>query len=315
MQVVYPRNALNDRKVRRMFTNPTVLFIQVMNSVSLAMNLFIIAAGLTLIFGVLRIVNFAHGAFYMVGAYVALSILRVTGDTDLGFLLGVLGSGVVMGAIAFVVERGLLSRLYDKEHMLQLLFTFALVLVIKDIVKMIWGTGQYSIGAPPFLRGAVNLGITYYPKYMLFLCALGPIIAIAIWFFMERTRWGRILRAAREDRVMLNALGTDVKMVYSGVFVTGAALAAMGGALAAPRSAVDPGMDALVIIDAFIIVIIGGLGSLLGSFVGALILGFLTVMGSIYLGEWVIVASYVMMVVILLVRPWGLFGKADEERH
>jgi len=298
-----------------MFTNPTVLFIQVMNSVSLAMNLFIIAAGLTLIFGVLRIVNFAHGAFYMVGAYVALSILRVTGDTDLGFLLGVLGSGVVMGAIAFVVERGLLSRLYDKEHMLQLLFTFALVLVIKDIVKMIWGTGQYSIGAPPFLRGAVNLGITYYPKYMLFLCALGPIIAIAIWFFMERTRWGRILRAAREDRVMLNALGTDVKMVYSGVFVTGAALAAMGGALAAPRSAVDPGMDALVIIDAFIIVIIGGLGSLLGSFVGALILGFLTVMGSIYLGEWVIVASYVMMVVILLVRPWGLFGKADEERH
>lgn len=315
MQVVYPRNALNDRKVRCMFTNPTVLFIQVMNSVSLAMNLFIIAAGLTLIFGVLRIVNFAHGAFYMVGAYVALSILRVTGDTDLGFLLGVLGSGVVMGAIAFVVERGLLSRLYDKEHMLQLLFTFALVLVIKDIVKMIWGTGQYSIGAPPFLRGAVNLGITYYPKYMLFLCALGPIIAIAIWFFMERTRWGRILRAAREDRVMLNALGTDVKMVYSGVFVTGAALAAMGGALAAPRSAVDPGMDALVIIDAFIIVIIGGLGSLLGSFVGALILGFLTVMGSIYLGEWVIVASYVMMVVILLVRPWGLFGKADEERH
>ncbi|WP_026155475.1 branched-chain amino acid ABC transporter permease [Paracoccus sp. N5] len=298
-----------------MFTNPTVLFIQVMNSVSLAMNLFIIAAGLTLIFGVLRIVNFAHGAFYMVGAYVALSILRVTGDTDLGFLLGVLGSGVVMGAIAFVVERGLLSRLYDKEHMLQLLFTFALVLVIKDIVKMIWGTGQYSIGAPPFLRGAVNLGITYYPKYMLFLCALGPIIAIAIWFFMERTRWGRILRAAREDRVMLNALGIDVKMVYSGVFVTGAALAAMGGALAAPRSAVDPGMDALVIIDAFIIVIIGGLGSLLGSFVGALILGFLTVMGSIYLGEWVIVASYVMMVVILLVRPWGLFGKADEERH
>lgn len=298
-----------------MFTNPTILFIQVMNSFSLAMNLFIIAAGLTLIFGVLRIVNFAHGAFYMVGAYVALSILRVTGDTNLGFLLGVLGAGVVMGAIAFVVERGLLSRLYDKEHMLQLLFTFALVLVIKDVVKIVWGSGQYSIGAPPFLRGALNLGISYYPKYALFLCAMGPIIAIAIWFFMERTRWGRILRAAREDRVMLNALGTDVKLVYSGVFVTGAALAAVGGALAAPRSAVDPGMDALVIIDAFIIVIIGGLGSLLGSFVGALILGFLTVMGSIYLGEWVIVASYVMMVVILLVRPWGLFGKADEERH
>lgn len=302
-------------RCNRMFANPMILFIQVMNSLSLAMNLFIIAAGLTLIFGVLRIVNFAHGAFYMVGAYIALSILRVTGDTNLGFLLGVLGAGALMGAMAFVVERGLLSRLYDKEHMLQLLFTFALVLVIKDLVKMIWGSGQYSIGAPPFLRGAVNLGISHYPKYALFLCVMGPIIAVAIWFFMERTRWGRILRAAREDRVMLNALGTDVKLVYSGVFVTGASLAAMGGALAAPRSAVDPGMDSLVIIDAFIIVIIGGLGSLLGSFVGALILGFLTVMGSIYLKEWVIVASYVMMVVILLVRPWGLFGKADEERH
>lgn len=302
-------------RCNRMFANPMILFIQVMNSLSLAMNLFIIAAGLTLIFGVLRIVNFAHGAFYMVGAYIALSILRVTGDTNLGFLLGVLGAGALMGAMAFVVERGLLSRLYDKEHMLQLLFTFALVLVIKDLVKMIWSSGQYSIGAPPFLRGAVNLGISHYPKYALFLCVMGPIIAVAIWFFMERTRWGRILRAAREDRVMLNALGTDVKLVYSGVFVTGAALAAMGGALAAPRSAVDPGMDSLVIIDAFIIVIIGGLGSLLGSFVGALILGFLTVMGSIYLKEWVIVASYVMMVVILLVRPWGLFGKADEERH
>lgn len=302
-------------RCNRMFANPMILLIQVMNSLSLAMNLFIIAAGLTLIFGVLRIVNFAHGAFYMVGAYVALSILRVTGDSNLGFLLGVLGAGALMGAMAFVVERGLLSRLYDKEHMLQLLFTFALVLVIKDLVKMIWGSGQYSIGAPPFLRGAVNLGISPYPKYALFLCVMGPIIAVAIWFFMERTRWGRILRAAREDRVMLNALGTDVKLVYSGVFVTGAALAAMGGALAAPRSAVDPGMDSLVIIDAFIIVIIGGLGSLLGSFVGALILGFLTVMGSIYLKEWVIVASYVMMVVILLVRPWGLFGKADEERH
>lgn len=286
-----------------------------MNSLSLGMNLFIIAAGLTLIFGVLRIVNFAHGAFYMIGAYVAFSILQLTGETNIGFALGVVGAALVMGVVAFFVERGLLARLYDKDHMLQLLFTFALVLIIKDIVKMIWGSGQFSISTPPALSGAVNLGISYYPTYMLFLLVAGPVIAIALWYAMERTRWGRVVRAARLDREMLSALGTDVKLVYSAVFVIGSMLAAVGGALAAPRSAVDPGMDALIIIDCFVIVVIGGLGSLAGSFVGALILGFLTIFGSFYLQEWVIVASYVMMVVILLVRPWGLFGKSDEERH
>lgn len=298
-----------------MFSNPMIVFIQVMNSLSLSMNLFIIAAGLTLIFGTLRVVNFAHGAFYMVGAYVAFSIIQLTGNTNTGFFLGVVGAALVMGAVAFVVERGFLTRLYDKDHMLQLLFTFALVLIIKDVVKMIWGNGQFSIATPPALSGAVNLGISYYPTYMLFLLIVGPIIAIALWYGMERTRWGRIVRAARLDREMLSALGTDVKLVYSAVFIIGSMLAAVGGALAAPRSAVDPGMDALIIIDCFVIVIIGGLGSLVGSFIGALILGFLTIFGSFYLQEWVIVASYVMMVAILLVRPWGLFGKSDEERH
>lgn len=298
-----------------MFSNPMIVFIQVMNSLSLSMNLFIIAAGLTLIFGTLRIVNFAHGAFYMIGAYVAFSIIQVTGNTDFGFFLGLVGAALAMGAVAFFVERGFLARLYDKDHMLQLLFTFALVLIIKDVVKIIWGNGQFSIATPPALSGAVNLGISYYPTYMLFLLIVGPIIALALWYGMERTRWGRIVRAARLDREMLSALGTDVKLVYSAVFVIGSMLAAVGGALAAPRSAVDPGMDALIIIDCFVIVIIGGLGSLVGSFVGALILGFLTIFGSFYLQEWVIVASYVMMVIILLIRPWGLFGKSDEERH
>ncbi|RJF86312.1 branched-chain amino acid ABC transporter permease [Oleomonas cavernae] len=297
-----------------MFSNPTVLFIQVMNSISLGMNLFIIAAGLTLMFGVLRIVNFAHGAFYMIGAYAAYSVIQATGDTNAGFFLGILGAAAIMGAAAFLVER-LLARLYDKEHMLQLLFTFALVMIIKDLVKMIWGSGQYSIAAPPFLRGAIDLGVSHYPAYMLFLCLVGPVIAVVLWFFMERTRWGRIVRAARLDREMLGALGTDVKRVYSTVFIVGSMLAAVGGALAAPRSAVDPGMDSLVIIDAFVVVIIGGLGSLLGSFVGALALGLVTIFGSFFLQEWVIVAVYVMMVVVLMIRPWGLFGKPEQERH
>ena len=298
-----------------MFTNPTFMAIQVLNSLSLAMNLFIIASALTLIFGVLRIVNFAHGAFYMIGAYVLYSVVGSFGETDLGFWTGVIAAGVVMAAVAYVVERFLLSRLYDKEHLLQLLFTFALVLIIKDAVIIIWGAPQYSVSFPPMLSGAVNLGITYYPTYLLFLCILGPLVAIGLWLGLEKTRWGRILRAARLDREMLGALGTDVTKVFSAVFVIGAAMAAIGGALAAPRVAVDPGMDALVIIDCFIIVIIGGIGSLWGSFVGALILGFLTVFGTLIFREWEIVLVYVMMIGVLLVRPWGLFGQPEAERH
>ncbi|MGE0584800.1 MAG: branched-chain amino acid ABC transporter permease, partial [Flavobacteriaceae bacterium] len=297
-----------------MFTNPMFMSIQVLNSLSLAMNLFIIASALTLIFGVLRIVNFAHGAFYMVGAYVLYSVLREIGETNLGFVGGVLAAGVVMATVAYVVERFMLSRLYDKEHLLQLLFTFALVLIIKDVVVIIWGPLQYSVSVPPMLSGAVDLGIAIYPTYSLFLCILGPLVAIGLWLGLEKTRWGRILRAARLDREMLGALGTDVTKVFSAVFVIGAAMAAIGGALAAPRIAIDPGMDSLVIIDCFIIVIIGGIGSLWGSFIGALILGFLTVFGTLIFGEWEIVLVYLMMIGVLLVRPWGLFGQPEAER-
>ncbi len=298
-----------------MLSNPTVLFIQVMNSISLGMNLFIIAAGLTLVFGVLRIVNFAHGSFYMIGAYVAYSIIQRSGATNLGFVAGVLGSALIMGIIAFFVERLLLARLYGREHMLQLLFTFALVLISQDAVKLIWGAEQYSISSPPMLSGVANLGFVRYPMYLLALAVIGPVIALGLWWSIEKTRWGRIVRASRLDREMLGALGTDVKRVYSTVFVAGAMLAAVGGALAGPRSVVDLGMDSLTILDCFVIVVIGGLGSLLGSFVGALILGFLTVFGSLFLNEWVIVLVYIAMVAILLIRPWGLFGKSEEERH
>ena len=298
-----------------MFTNPTFMFIQVMNSFALGMNLFIIAAGLTLIFGVLRVVNFAHGAFYMVGAYVLMTATNLMGDTNTGFFIGVVAAALVMGVIAFFIERFLLSHLYDKEHLLQLLFTFALVLIFKDLVKMVWGPLQHSISYPPAFKGAVNLRISYYPAYMLFLSVVGPILAIGLWLALEKTRWGRLIRAARLDREMLSALGTDVKLVFSAVFVFGSMLAAMGGALAAPRIAVDPGMDGLIIIDCFIIVIIGGLGSLWGSFVGALILSTLTVFGTLIFHEWEIVLVYIMMLVVLLIRPWGLFGHPDEERH
>lgn len=286
-----------------------------MNSLSLGMNLYIIAVGLTIIFGVLRIVNFAHGAFYMIGAYVLLSVSQWTGGSDVGFWTGVVAAPVVMGFVAYFIERTLLRRLYDKEHSLQLLFTFALVLIIKDVVRIIWGPGQFSVSYPPMLSSAVNLGITYYPAYLVFLCITGPLIAILLSAVLEKTRWGRIISAARLDREMLNALGTDVNLVLVGVFVFGSMLAALGGALAAPRVSADPGMDSLIIVDCFIIVIVGGLGSLWGSFVGALCLSFLRIFGALFLAEWEIVLIYGLLVLVLLVRPWGLFGKPEAERY
>lgn len=298
-----------------MLANPVFLFIQVMNSLALGMNLFIIAAGLTLIFGILRIINFAHGSFFMFGAYTILSMTQYFGAGSFSFWAGVIAAAIVLAAIAYLIEHFFLRHLYDKEHLLQLLFTFALVLIFGDVAKFIWGTQQHSVSYPPGLDGAVNLGISYYPSYLLFLCVLGPCIAVIMWLVIDKTRWGRIIRAARQDREMVSALGINVKKLFSVVFIVGAALAGIGGALAAPRIAVEPGMDATIIIECFIIIIIGGLGSMWGCFLGALILGFVSIFSTVLIGEWDVVMIYVMMVVILLWRPWGLLGKSEEERH
>ena len=294
-----------------MFSQPAFLLVQVLNSVSLGMNLFIIAAGLTLIFGVLRVINFAHGAFYMIGAYVCYSALAATGS----FWAGVLGAALALAALAWLVERFLLKHLYGREPLMQLLFTFALVLILGDAAKLVWGTDQYSVSYPAGLDGAADLGPAYFPQYLLFLCVLGPVVAALMWLTLAKTRWGRLVRAATEDREMLAALGVNVPLVYTSVFVAGSVLAGVGGALAAPRAALTPGMDATIIVECFIVVIIGGLGSLWGSFLGALILGFVIVFGAVLVPEAEIVLPYLLMLVLLLWRPRGLFGHpATEER-
>lgn len=294
-----------------MFANPAFLFTQVLNAFSLGMNLFLIAVGLTLIFGVLRIVNFAHGAFFMLGAYICYSTVQWVGGRGVAFWLGVAAAGVVLALLAWGVERGLLRRLYDRDPLTQLLFTFALVLILGDAAKMVWGTEQYSVPYPAGLDRAVDLGLVFYPRYLLFLCAAGPLVALGLWFVLARTRWGRIVRAATQDREMLSALGVDVTRVYAAVFAAGSALAGIGGALAVPRLALSPGMDATLIVECFIVVIIGGLGSLWGSFVGALALGFVTVFGAVLLPEWEIVLTYLLMLAVLLWRPWGLWGRPE----
>ncbi|NQV58762.1 MAG: branched-chain amino acid ABC transporter permease, partial [Alphaproteobacteria bacterium] len=264
-----------------MLTNPTFLFYQFMNSISLGMNIFIIAAGLSLILGVLRVINFAHGAFFMVGAYVCWTTVTYLDGVTGNFWIGVVAAAVVLGLVAFVIERGLLHYLYGREHLTQLLFTFSIVLIVGDVAKMIWGTDQYNVPYPQGLGGAVDFGFAIYPSYPLLLCGIGVAVAVGMWLALSKTRWGRVIRAATQDREMLSALGMNVPMVYTGVFVIGSALAGLGGALAAPRVAVSPGMDATIIIECFIVVIIGGLGSLWGSFLGALALGFVTMFGTV----------------------------------
>ena len=290
-------------------SNPTFLYFQIFNSLSMGMNYFIIAAGLSLIFGVLRVINFAHGAFFMFGAY---TVFTVGQDWGLGFWSGVVGAALFLAAIALVLEKSLFQFIYDKEHLMQLLLTFAIVLILGDVAKVIWGTDQYSVSYPSGLDGAWNLGFIFYPSYRLVLCVIGPLILIALWYFTERTRWGRLTKAATQDREMLAALGINVPVIYTSVFIIGSALAGVGGALAAPYNSPVPGMDVFIIVECFVIVIIGGLGSLWGTFLGALIFGFVFNFGSVIVPNWQDVFAFLLLLVVLLIRPWGLFGKPEQ---
>jgi len=293
-----------------LLSNPQFAFIQLMNSLSMGMNFFIIAAGLSLIFGVLKVINFAHGAFYMFGAYLCYSITETMG---LNFFWGVIGAAAGLAILSFLIERSLFRFVYDKEHLMQLLLTFALVLILGDLAKIIWGTDQYSVSYPESLSGATNLGFAYYPSYRLLLCILGPVIFLSLWLFIERTRWGRVTKAATQNREMLAALGINVPIIYTGIFILGSALAGIGGALAAPFNSPTPGMDAVIIVECFVIVIIGGLGSLWGTFVGALIYGFVFNFGSVIIPNAQDIFAFLILLVVLLIRPWGLFGKPEIE--
>ena len=308
----FVRTEMGSPGLATLLSNPSFAFIQLMNSLSMGMNFFIIAAGLSLIFGVLKVINFAHGAFYMFGAYITYSVTQTIG---LNFFWGVLASAVGLAFLSAIIERSLFRFVYDKEHLMQLLLTFALVLILGDLAKIIWGTDQYSVSYPESLSGASNLGIAYYPSYRLLLCALGPIIFLALWLFIERTRLGRLTKAATQNREMLAALGINVPMIYTCVFIAGSALAGIGGALASPFNSPTPGMDTVIIVECFVIVIIGGLGSLWGTFIGALIYGFVFNFGSVIVPNGQDVFAFLILLVVLLIRPWGLFGRPETEGH
>jgi branched-chain amino acid transport system permease protein len=281
------------------------LLTQTVNALSQAALLFFLGVGLTLIFGIMRIVNFAHGALYMLGAFVGYSLARWSGS----FWLAMAAAPVLVGLLGALFELGILRRLYRRDAHAFLMVTFGLALVLGEVVRLTWGTDPLQVQPPEFLSDVVFLLDEPFPTYRIFLAVAGVVVAIAIWQFLERTRLGLLIRATSQNAEMAHALGVDVKLVRSSVFGVGCGLAALGGVLAAPLVTASNGMAATVIIDAFVIVIIGGMGSFLGSLIGALLVAFVQVFGNYYFPDLALAFMYLIMLTVLVVRPGGLLGK------
>jgi branched-chain amino acid transport system permease protein len=285
------------------------LFSQFMGGLTAAMFLFLIASGLSLIFGVLRVLNFAHGSFYMLGAYMAWQVVHWVTTTTGHFWLAALGAVIGVAVLGGIIERLMFRYLYDREELYQLLFTYALVLILGDAAKFAWGTEQLSVSRPSILNGSFEMFGTIVPYYNLFIILIGPAIALGVWTMLTRTGLGRMVRAAALDREMLDALGANVGWLYTGMFMLSAALAGLAGALVTPIQGIVPGMDVEIIVQAFIVVVIGGLGSFWGTFWGSMLYGQVLSFGILIFPGFSLFSVFALMAVILILRPWGLFGR------
>jgi len=285
------------------------VLLQFLNGLAAASSLFLVASGLSLIFGVSRIVNFAHGSLYMLGMYLAVWL-----SARVGFWISVPLAAAAVGACGLLVEFLLLRRLYRAPELLQLLATFALVLVIKDFALWAWGAEDLLGPRAPGLKDAVEIAGRQFPKYDLFLIALGPAVFALLHFLLTRTRFGILIRAATEDREMTGALGVNQRWLFTAVFALGATLAGLGGALAIPREPANLEIDLSVVSDAFVVVVVGGLGSIPGAFLAALLIGEIKAF-CIGLGysKITLVAEFIVMAVVLVLRPWGLLGRPGAE--
>ncbi|AEC20439.1 inner-membrane translocator [Pusillimonas sp. T7-7] len=278
-----------------------------LNSLDIGLLLFVIAVGLNIIFGVLNIINFAHGALYMLGAYLAYSCVILLG---MPFWLTLLIAPLGVAVLAIAIDRLMLRFIYEREISDSLLLTFSLLLIINESVRLIWGTGIHVIDPPTLLQGTVALpGGISYPLYSLFVVGVGLLILFGLWYLFNRTRVGKIMRAAALDREMAQVLCIDTKLVITGVFAFGAWLAAVGGVVAAPMRAIDPGMGDKIIIESFIVVVIGGLGSFPGALLGAIVLGLMYGLGGRFFPEVNLILPFIGMAIVLLLKPHGLMGK------
>ncbi len=290
------------------------LLVQALNGLASASTLFIISAGLTLVFGVTRIVNFAHGSFYMLGAYLGVSIIPRLIDVASSlpmFLAGVLAAAIGVGLIGVAMELVLLRRIYRVPELFQLLATFGVVLIVQDIVIKIWGPLDILGPRAPGLGGAVAIFGHRFPVYELFLIAMGPLVLGAIWLTMHRTRFGVLVRAATQDRDMVAALGVNQALLFTGTLFLGAALAGFAGALQIPKSAANPQLDISVIAEAFVVTVVGGMGSVTGAFLSALIIGELQAFGILVFPKVTLVLVFLLMALVLVARPWGLLGRPE----
>ncbi len=276
----------------------------ILNGLSLAMVLFVLAAGLTLIFGMMQVTNLAHGSFYLLGAYIGLTVIDTTGS----FFLGAAVAVVAVAAIGIVIERFLLRRLYRKE-LAQALFTLGLLFIFADLTFWIWGGNPQILPKPDALQGSIRMFGAFYPLYRLFLIGFGVLLAALLWVFIERTRLGAVVRAGMEDEEMLGGVGINTRLVFTAVFAAGAALAALGGVIGGPLIGAYPGADFDVLLLAFIVVTVGGIGSVAGAFLASLVIGLLDNFGTVWFPQFAPFTIIVPMIVVLAVRPTGLMGR------
>jgi branched-chain amino acid transport system permease protein len=287
------------------------LLLQALNGLASASSLFLVASGLTVIFGVTRIVNFAHGSLYMLGAYLAFSIVTNLPRGHAGFWGGVVLAALAVGAIGALLEMLLLRRIYRAPELFQLLATFGVVLVVQDVALLIWGAQDLLGPRAPGLRGSVELLGLRFPLYELVLIGIGPVVLGLLLLLFKRTRWGTLVRAATQDREMVGALGVNQRWLFTSVFFLGSALAGLAGALQLPRESVNLHMDLATITEVFVVVVVGGLGSLPGAALAALLIGEIHAFGILVFPKITLVLVFLVMAVVLVVRPRGLFGKAQ----
>lgn len=273
---------------------------------SLGMLLFMLASGLTLIFGMLGVINFAHGALYMLGAYLAFDVSHRSGS----FAAGVVVATLVVGLVGIAMERLALRPLYNRPHFYQLILTFGFILVITEAVKFFWGLGYQEVPIPKALAGTVDLFHSTIPVYRLFVIGFGAVVSIALFMALERSTFGMLVRAASSDGEMVQTLGLPASLIRTAVFGLGAALAGLAGAIATPLFPLELGMATSTIIDCFIVVILGGLGNIRGVVASALLIGMVRAVGYTFMPSWVNVLTFALLIVTLLTRPQGLFSRS-----
>jgi branched-chain amino acid transport system permease protein len=283
-----------------------LILIQILNGLQYGLLIFLAASGLTLVFGILGIINLSHGSFYMLGAYLSLTLTSLTGDVFLALLIGV----PLAFLFGMLIEWLFVRHLYGRDHLQQVLLTFALILIFNDLQRMIWGTRPHSAPIPSYLKASIQLSdVLSYPVYRLAVAGVCIVLVLVMIYVIQYTRIGQMIRAGESNREMVEVLGIDSRLLYRFVFAAGVALAAAAGAIAAPIDSVYPGIGGPVLIISFVVVVIGGIGSIKGAFFGALLIGLADAFGKVFLPELASVVVYALMAAVLVVRPGGLFGR------